>query len=74
MMSWYTWLTYLQQMYGTLCYVTLLGEKVTPELHRIAVIPCQINIWFPLTHSDGVEIWHSCVNCLETNIRQVVFI
>ena len=38
------------------------------------VIPCQINRWFPLTPSDSFEIWHTCRNCLETNIRQIVLI
>ena len=36
------------------------------------VIPCQINRFlaiFPRTSSDSFEIWHTCRNCLETNIR-----
>ena len=40
----------------------------------IRVIPCQINRFlaiFPLTSSDSFEIWHTCRNCLETNIRQI---
>ena len=35
------------------------------------VIPCQINRFlanFPWTPSDSFEIWHTCRNCLETNI------
>ena len=38
--------------------------------HRSWVIPCQINRGFPLTLSDSFEIWHTCRNCSETNIRQ----
>ena len=41
-----------------------------PKSHKW-VIPCQINRWFPLSPSDSFEIWHTCRNCLETNIRQI---
>ena len=37
------------------------------------VIPCQIIRWFPRTSSDSFEIWHTCRNCLENNIRQIFF-
>ena len=38
--------------------------------HPSWIIPCQINRWFPLTLSDSFEIWHTCRNCLETNMCQ----
>ena len=40
------------------------------------VIPCQIIRFlaiFPRTSSDSFEIWHTCRNCLENNIRQIFF-
>ena len=40
------------------------------------VIPCQIIRFlaiFPRTSSDSFEIWHTCRNCLENNIRQFFF-
>ena len=40
-------------------------------------IPCQINRFltiFPRTPSDSFEIWHTCRNCLETNICPKKFI
>ena len=46
-------------------------------LENIRVIPCQINRFlaiFPRTSSDSFEIWHTCRNCLETNIRQIFLI
>ena len=41
--------------------------------YSIWVIPCQIIRWFPRTSSDSFEIWHTCRNCLENNIRQIFF-
>ena len=39
-------------------------------------IPCQIIRFlaiFPRTSSDSFEIWHTCRNCLENNMRKFFF-
>ena len=61
-------------------YLSCLGPYAfhsTKSCRRCGVIPCQINRFsaiFPQTPSDSFEIWHTCRNCLETNIRQFFFI
>ena len=58
------------------CSILILPQS-HPHLEHNWVIPCQINRFltiFPRTPSDSFEIWHTCRNCLETNICPKIFI
>ena len=72
--------TLLQQVKMAVNNYMLSSHVIFYQFYRTCckrVIPCQINRFlaiFPRTPSDSFEIWHTCRNCLETNIRRIFFI
>ena len=56
--------------------IVLYGRPIVPAI-CLLVIPRQFHGFsaiFPRTPSHSFEIWHTCRNCLETNIRQFFYL